>query len=151
MSNSTLDSKVGQRLMLAFEGKDRIPDEFLAALRTYKPAGITLFRSLNIEDPAQLRRLVGLLQDAARLAGLPPLLIGADQEGGQLMAIGDGTPLPGNMALGAVGDASVARRAGEVLGTELRAMCVNVDYAPCCDVSMNPQNAVVGIRSFGAD
>src|SRR5512142_745828 len=152
MSNTSLDAKVGQRLMLAFHGKDRIPDDFLSALRTYKPAGITLFRSLNIDDPAQLRRLNELLQDAARDAGLPPLLIATDQEGGQLMAIGEGTtPLPGNMALGATRDSALARRAGEVLGAELRAMGVNVNYAPCCDVNIDPQNPVVGIRSFGAD
>ncbi len=151
MPNPSLEQKVGQRLTLAFVGKDRIPDEFLHALHTYKPAGITLFRSLNIESPAQLCALNTQLQDAARAAGIPPLLIGTDQEGGQLMAIGDGTPLPGNMALGAVGDAALARRAGEVLGTELRALGVNVNYAPSCDVNMNPQNPVVGIRSFGAD
>ncbi len=150
MSDSSLDAKVGQRLTLAFVGKDRIPDEFLHALSLYKPAGVTLFRSLNIDNPAQLCSLNAQLQHAARDAGLPSLLIGTDQEGGQLMAIGDGTPLPGNMALGAVGDAALARRAGEVLGTELRAMGVNVNYAPCCDVNMNPQNPVVGIRSFGA-
>ncbi len=148
----SLDQKVGQRLMLAFEGKDGVPDEFRAALRPYKPAGITLFRSLNIENPAQVRRLTGQLQEAARGAGLPPLLIGCDQEGGQLMAIGDGTTLlPGNMALGAAGDPELARRAGEVLGRELHAMGVNIDYAPCCDVNISPMNPVIGIRSFGED
>lgn len=148
----SVDEKIGQRLMLAFVGKERIPDEFLQAMRAYKPAGITLFRSLNIDNPAQLRHLTGLLQDAAREAGLPPLLIAADQEGGQLMTIGAGvTQLPGNMALGAVGDPALAWRAGEVLGRELKAMGVNVNYAPCCDVNVNPENPVVGIRSFGAD
>ena len=68
------------------------------------------------------------------------------------MTIGNGTtPLPGNMALGATGDTKLARRAGEVLGRELSAMGINVDYAPCCDVNINPNNPVVGIRSFGED
>lgn len=142
----------GQRLMLAFKGKQEIPDEFLEALRTYRPAGITLFRSFNVDTPAQVRQLVDRLQAAVREIGIPPLLIAADQEGGQLMTIGSGsTPLPGNMALGAAGDTSLARRAGEVLGSELRAMGINVNYAPCCDVNINPQNPVIGIRSFGED
>ncbi len=140
----------GQRLLLAFQGKDRIPDEFAEALRLYRPAGITLFRSFNVEKPAQVRRLTAMLQDAGRRFGLPPLLIAVDQEGGQLMAIGDGTTqLPGNMALGAAGDPELARAAGRVLGTELRAMGINVNYAPCCDVNINPKNPVIGIRSFG--
>jgi len=68
------------------------------------------------------------------------------------MAIGEGTTqLPGNMALGATGSTDLAYRTGEVLGRELAAMGINVDYAPCADVNMNPQNPVVGIRSFGED
>ncbi len=67
------------------------------------------------------------------------------------MALGDGTHLPGNMALGATGSEDLARLAGEVLGRELAAVGVNVNYAPCVDVNVNPHNPVVGIRSFGED
>jgi beta-N-acetylhexosaminidase len=148
----SLEAGIGQRLMLAFHGKDHSPDEFRRALQDYRPGGITLFRSLNIDNPAQVRSLSDEVQSAARQAGLPQLLIAADQEGGQLMAIGEGTTqLPGNMALGAVRDAGLARRAGEVLGRELAAMGINVNYAPCCDVNINPANPVIGIRSFGED
>ena len=144
-----LASLVGQRLLLAFEGKKSPPPEIVWALQAYRPAGITLFRSRNIENPAQLRALTDSLQSLASAFGLPPLLIATDQEGGQLMAVGDATPLPGNMALGATGSEELARRAGEVLGRELAALGVNVDYAPCVDVNVNPHNPVVGIRSFG--
>ncbi len=66
------------------------------------------------------------------------------------MAIGEGTTaLPGNMALGATGSAQLARKAGAVLGQELAAMGINVNYAPNCDVNINPHNPVIGIRSFG--
>ena len=96
-----------------------------------------------------MKRLTALLQSASHEAGLAPLLIATDQEGGRLMAIGNGTtPLPGNMALGASGSADLARRAGEVLGRELAAMGINVNYAPCCDVNSNPKNPGIGIRSF---
>jgi beta-N-acetylhexosaminidase len=105
-----------------------------------------------VDTPAQVRQLTTGLQQAAREAGLPPLLIGVDQEGGQLMAVDAGaTPLPGNMALGAAGDPELARRAGEVLGRELAAIGINVNYAPSCDVNINPQNPVIGTRSFGED
>jgi beta-N-acetylhexosaminidase len=67
------------------------------------------------------------------------------------MSIGDGTPLPGNMALGATRSTELARRAGEVLGRELAALGINVNYAPCADVNINPKNPVVGVRSFGED
>ncbi len=78
------------------------------------------------------------------------MLISVDQEGGQLMTIGgDATPLPGNMALGATDSDEFAERAGKVLGTELAAMGININYSPSCDVNVNPKNPVVGIRSFG--
>ncbi len=148
----SLEEKIGQRMLVAFRGKDQLPPEIRAAIRNYRPGGITLFRSLNIDHPHQVRGLADALQGAARDAGLPPLLIAADQEGGQLMAVGNGTTLlPGNMALGAAGSPDLARRAGEVLGRELAAMGINVNYAPSCDVNVNPQNPVIGVRSFGED
>jgi len=142
---------IGQKLLLAFQGKEPTP-EIIEALKNYRSGGLTFFRSLNIDDPAQVRRLTDSLQRIARNLELPPLLIATDQEGGQLMAIGEGTTaLPGNMALGATGSTALARKAGEVLGRELAAMGVNVNYAPSCDVNINPQNPVIGIRSFGED
>lgn len=144
-----LTDTIGQKLLIAFDGKGDLPDALLRALETYRPAGITLFRSRNIENPAQVRRLTTDLQSAASRLGLPPLLIAVDQEGGQLMALQGATPLPGNMALGAANSEGLATRAGEVLGRELAALGINVDYAPCVDVNVNPQNPVVGVRSFG--
>lgn len=142
---------IGQKLLLAFHGKE-LSSEIKTALQNYRSAGLTLFRSLNIDTPNQVRQLTESLQRFALDLGLPPLLIGADQEGGQLMAVGEGTTqLPGNMALGAAGSPELARKAGAVLGRELAAMGVNVDYAPSCDVNINPQNPVIGIRSFGED
>jgi beta-N-acetylhexosaminidase len=152
VEQQSIEELVGQRLMLAFCGKENLSPEIKDAIKKFKPAGITLFRSFNIDDPQQVKHLTSLLQDAAREAGLPPLLIAVDQEGGQLMAIGKGTTLlPGNMALGATGFTDLARRAGEVLGRELAALGININYAPCCDVNSNPMNPGIGIRSFGED
>ena len=150
MQTWPVDQLLGQKLMLAFKGKDILPDELLQAIRTYRPAGFSLFRAFNIEGPEQVRELTHSLQRVAREEGLPPFLIAVDQEGGQLMAIGEGvTPLPGNLALGATASSELAYQAGLVLGRELSAMGINVDFAPVCDVNINPQNPVIGTRSFG--
>ena len=80
------------------------------------------------------------------------LLVAADQEGGQLIGLGDGTtPFAGAMALGATGDEALAERVAGAMGRELRALGVNVNYAPVCDVANNPANPALGIRSFGDD
>ena len=111
-------------------------------------AGVTLFRRLNIETAAQTRKLTDDLQEAAGW----PLLIAVDQEGGQLLGAGsDTTPFAGNMALGAVGDPDLARRVGQAIGLELRALGINLNYAPVADVASRPYNPSLGIRSFGED
>lgn len=146
-----LERLIGQKLLFAFHGKETLSPEIIEAFKKYHPSGISLFRSFNIGTLAHVRELNDSLQRLARDVGLPLLLIATDQEGGQLMAVGEGTPLPGNMALGATRSAELARKAGKVLGRELSALGINVNYAPCADVNINPQNPVVGVRSFGED
>ncbi len=137
---------VGQHLLLSFRGT-QAPAAILARLRSGPLGGFSLFRSLNVVDPEQVRRLTGELQAAAT----GPLLIATDQEGGQLMSLAGSTQFPGNMALGATGSKDLTRQVGYALGRELKAVGVNVDYAPVCDVNSNPLNPVVGVRSFGED
>jgi beta-N-acetylhexosaminidase len=141
---------VGQRLMLSFDGAEP-PAGILERVR--RPVGgVVLFRALNIRDPEQVARLTDALQSTARGGGQPPVLIAADQEGGQLMALGDwSTPFPGNMAIGATGSTHLATEVGYALGRELRSLGINVEFAPVCDVNSNPRNPVVGTRSFGED
>lgn len=142
-------SEIGQKLLIAFEGTTP-PSHILSRLQTGALGGFTLFRSLNVESAAQVRELTDTLQRA--VANRPPLLIASDQEGGQLSALGSElTSLPGNMALGATGSVELAYQVGQLLGRECAALGVNVNYAPCCDVNSNPQNPVIGIRSFGED
>jgi beta-N-acetylhexosaminidase len=145
----SLADAVGQRLLLSFRGTQP-PADILARVRRGPLGGFTLFRSLNVVDPEQVRRLTAELQSAVPEADRP-LLIATDQEGGQLMSLAESTQFPGNMALGATGSADLARDVGFAIGRELAAVGVNVDYAPVCDVNSNPINPVVGVRSFGED
>ena len=133
-------------LVLAFEGLDA-PTDVLDRVRTKPPAGFTLFTEDNIRDIEQTRELTDLLQ-AANGDDLP-LLIAADQEGGQLIALVGTTPFPGNMALGAAGDPELTRRVGAAIGVEMLAVGANLNYAPCADLNTNPANPSLGIRAFG--
>jgi beta-N-acetylhexosaminidase len=136
------------RILVSFDGLE-LSDAAAEAI-AWRAAGVTLYRHRNVRSAAQVRVLTDTLQGAAARLGLPPLLIAADHETGQLHAMGpDATPFAGAMALGAVGDAVLAERVGRAIGTELRAMGVNLVYAPDCDLATNPHNSVVGIRSFG--
>jgi beta-N-acetylhexosaminidase len=142
---------LGFKLMLAFEGYE-VPERMRTWITEKNPAGFTLFRPLNVQNPAQVRALTAELQSSAAQADQPPLIIATDQEGGQLNALGEETTLfPGNMALGATRDAALARQVGQAIGRELAALGVNVNYAPNCDINSNPHNPACGIRSFGDD
>ncbi len=139
-----------RQLMHSFAGSAP-PEDVLAAVRRGEVTGFWLFGS-NLESPAQLRELTDTLRRAAQDGGQLPPLLAIDQEGGQLIAMtGGATELPGNMALGATRSAALAEQAGYVLGRELLAMGVNMNFAPSLDVNVNPANPVIGIRSFGDD
>ena len=112
---------------------------------------MSLFRAVNVRTPGQVRELAEAFQRAAGGAGgAGAALIAADQEGGQLIALGDGTtPFAGNMALGAADDLELTEAVGRAIGLEARAMGVNVVYAPSLDLATNPANPAIGIRAFG--
>ena len=152
------------RVMLAFEG-EVLPDRIASRLAAAPAAGMSLFRFHNVRSPGQVLELTSAFQRAGAAiphaapahhvpggaaVGSSPMLVAADQEGGQFLALGDGsTDFAGNMALGAVDDPGLTERVGFAIGTEARAMGVNVVYAPVLDLATNPANPALGIRSFG--
>lgn len=109
--------------------------------------GVILFRG-NIADAEQLTELCGELHAAGT-----DLLIAADEEGGDITRLHarDGSPTPGNLALGAIDDVSLTRATARSIGAELVATGVNLNLAPSVDVNTCPDNPIIGTRSFGAD
>ncbi|HEV2779981.1 MAG TPA: glycoside hydrolase family 3 N-terminal domain-containing protein [Actinophytocola sp.] len=108
--------------------------------------GVALF-SRNIEEPAQVRALV----DAMRREN-PDVLVAIDEEGGDVtrLEVDHGSSRPGNLALGAVDDLELTEAVARDIGRDLAAVGVTVNYAPDADVNSNPDNPVIGVRSFGA-
>jgi beta-N-acetylhexosaminidase len=143
--------RILERVMFAFEGEG-VPPWVERRLAEAPAAGVTLFMAVNVMQPGQVRELTAALQRAATATADSPLLIAADQEGGQLNALGsEATQFAGNMALGAVDDESLTERVGVAIGREARALGVNVIYAPSVDLAAEPGNSSLGIRSFGDD
>jgi len=112
-------------------------------------AGVTLFGQ-NISAPGQVSALTAALRAAA--AGDDPV-IAIDEEGGDVtrVAYADGSPYPGNAALGAVDDTVLTRMVYRAIGADLAALGINFDLAPCADVLGTADSPAVGTRSFGAD
>ncbi len=111
--------------------------------------GLILFER-NFENPKQLTRLILDLQKLA-LATPPhtPLFISVDQEGGRVSRLKPPfTLFPDPCCLGIARSESLARRFGLALGREMRAVGINVDYAPVLDINTNPDNPIIGKRAF---
>ena len=143
-----LREQIGQRLVTGFPGTE-LTEDFRRMVREYKISNVILFRE-NITDCAQLKQLCGEIQALVRRETGHGAFITADQEGGLVTRLpGDAVNVPGAMAIAATGDPENAYRAGLLTGRELRALGVNFDLAPSVDVNSNPENPVIGARSYG--
>ncbi|MFG2980623.1 glycoside hydrolase family 3 protein [Streptomyces sp. NPDC048258] len=102
----------------------------------------------NIASPEQLAALTAQLRTER-----DDVLVAIDEEGGDVtrLEVRGGSSFPGNLALGAVDDTALTREVALELGRRLAECGVNLNWAPSADVNSNPDNPVIGVRSFGAD
>lgn len=109
--------------------------------------GAVLF-ARNVTSPEQVAALTAELHAARHDA-----LVAIDEEGGDVTRLeaATGSSYPGNLALGEVDDTALTGAVAASLGAELAAAGIDLDLAPVADVNSNPDNPVIGVRSFGAD
>ncbi|MFD7614682.1 glycoside hydrolase family 3 protein [Streptomyces sp. NPDC059828] len=110
-------------------------------------AAVGLF-GRNIASPEQLSALTAQLR-----AERDDVLVAIDEEGGDVtrLEVRTGSSFPGNYALGSVDDTDLTRQVAAALGRRLAACGVDLNWAPSADVNSNPNNPVIGVRSFGSD
>lgn len=101
--------------------------------------------------------LTGSLPDASALVAAvrsarPDALVATDEEGGDVTRLHrrDASPVPGPAVLGAVDDLALSRAVGAAIGAELASVGIDLDLGPVADVNSNPDNPVIGTRSFGS-
>ncbi|WP_145019223.1 glycoside hydrolase family 3 N-terminal domain-containing protein [Paenibacillus sp. Y412MC10] len=152
MSYMTVSEQVGQMLMpdiRQWNGQvtTTVNGGVKRSIHDQDLGGLILFDK-NIVD---VRQVTTLTHDLQMEAGDIPLFLGIDQEGGVVKRIPGGTNLPGQMALGATGDTTLAEAAGRLTGEELKALGLQVNFAPVLDINSNPDNPIIGMRSFSSD
>lgn len=117
-----------------------------ASLERLRPGGVILFRR-NLEDPAQLARLIGELHEVLP----PPTLLALDQEGGRVSRLEPWIgPTPSAVDLARGGDAPTSAF-GRATAAALRALGFNLDFAPVVDLCEALAQNGIGNRSFGTD
>ena len=136
---------VGELFVTGFKGR-ALDRDLERAFRTTHVGGVILFAE-NASSPEQLWNLCAQLR--RRVSG--HLLIGIDQEGGRVQRLkAPFTVLPPMANVGLTGSVDVARRVGRVLGTELGAAGINLDFAPVMDLRVH-ERSVIGDRAFSDD
>ncbi len=148
----TLEQKIGQLMIIGFDGLT-VNAELRNMIVDYHVGGVILF-ARNVQSPEQVARLTNELQKIAIASGHPGLFIAIDQEGGRVARLTEETgftEFPAAMAIAATGDPGNARRMAAAMAVEMRAVGINVDFAPDLDVNNNPSNPVIGVRSFSSD
>ncbi|HEX2386563.1 MAG TPA: beta-N-acetylhexosaminidase [Candidatus Binatia bacterium] len=144
---SPLTEKIGQMIVVGVEGATLTSDE-KKFFKDCAIGGFILF-ARNLKEPAQILALCRALWEIKD--ELPPF-IAIDQEGGRVHRLPQPfTHFPPAAALGGAGDADLAYRAGLAMAGELRAVGINLNFAPVLDVASNPRNPVIGDRAISDD
>ena len=143
----TVEEKVGQLFMAYFDG-DSVNEHAKRLIQDAKIGGIIYYQWANgLYSPEQVKTLSHDLQKLADI----PLFIAIDQEGGVVSRLQNGfTEFPGNAALARAG-VDLAYKASYCMAKEMLEVGVNFNLAPVVDINNNPDNPIIGIRSFGAD
>ena len=144
---ATPREKIGQMFMIGLQGESLTRDEQLV-IEECGFGGFILF-SHNCCGPEQILSLCRSLWESNLKT---PPLIGIDQEGGRVHRLANPfTHFPAAALVGRKDDPNLAYRAARATAAELALVGVNLNFAPVLDVNSNPNNPIIGSRSFGTE
>ncbi|TXD52063.1 MULTISPECIES: glycoside hydrolase family 3 N-terminal domain-containing protein [unclassified Polaribacter] len=143
LSNMTVDEKIGQLFMVqAYSNLDTNHEDFITEMITKYHVGNLIFMQGTPQKQAVLNNKY---QATAKL----PLMIGFDGEWGLDMRLQNTYKFPWNMTLGAIQNDSLVKQFGEHLGKHCKRLGIHINFAPVVDINTNPENPIIGNRSFG--
>ena len=144
-NSMTLEEKVGQLFIVAaYTNKDSIHENDILKLIQQEKIGGLIF----MQDQAVKQiELTNKFQSISKI----PLLIGVDGEWGLAMRLKNVERFPWNMTLGALRDNELVYRVGKQIGIQANRVGIQFNFAPSVDVNVNPNNPIIGNRSFGSN
>jgi len=138
--------RVGQMFMIGFDGKN-VTDDLKKFIQQYYVGGVVLFER-NIESPEQITELTNEIQSLSKT----PLFIAVDQEGGRVARLkAPFTDFGSADQIAKKDSPKLTFEAYQAMAKELRAVGINFNLAPVLDVRTNPENKVIGDRSYSSD
>jgi len=144
-ANMSLQEKVGQLFMVSVaSNQSKAATDKVKDLVEEQGIGGVIFL---VGGPLQQAKLANEYQSVSKV----PLLIGSDAEWGLAMRLDSTYAFPWNMTLGAIRDSTIVEKVGYQIGKHAKRLGVHINFAPDLDVNNNPQNPIIGNRSFGED
>lgn len=143
LNKMTLDEKIGQLFMAAaYSNKDsNHVKDIINLIEKYKIGGLIFFQG----GPVRQVNLTNLYQSKCKI----PLMIGIDAEWGLAMRLDSTIRFPKQMTLGALQNDTLIYAMGAEIARQCRRMGIHINFAPVVDINSNPDNPVIGNRSFG--
>ncbi len=137
------DERIGQLFTIITFGNEINKTEILNLVKKQHVGGIIFLKG----TPLAQANLTNAAQKEAKV----PLMISIDGEWGLAMRLANTQRFPKNMMLGAIQNDSLLYQYGKEVARQCRVMGIHINYAPDIDVNSNPDNPVIGIRSYGED
>lgn len=143
--NLSIEEKVGQLIMvMVFSSHDKSTTDKVKSMVSRGDIGGVIFSK---GGPVRQARLTNEFQKVAKV----PLLVAMDAEWGLAMRLDSTYAFPWNMTLGAIKDTLVIEKVGKQIGKHCKRLGVHINFAPVLDININPENPIIGNRSFGED
>lgn len=142
-------SGVGNHVFLGLQPESKLSDKDKRLLNTVRPAGVILFKSNFVHDSdygSWLDNQRQLIADIRNAADREKMFIATDHEGARVCR----TPAPVTRFKTASEWGPKAQQVGAAMGRELASLGINMNFAPVMDIHTNPDNPVIGARSFGS-
>ena len=141
----SLDEKVGQLFMIAaYSNKDKDHEKHIENLIKKENIGGLIFMQ---DDAEKQVKLINHYQEISKV----PLLIGMDAEWDVSMRLKNTNRFPWAMTMGALQDNDLIYETGQKIAEHLHLVGAHFNFAPDIDVNVNPNNPIIGNRSFGSD
>jgi beta-N-acetylhexosaminidase len=137
----SLEQKVGQLFMPIVSPTSSWRSRISGYINNQKVGGLLFSKGTLVEQA----KITNYAQELSKV----PLLIAVDGEWGLSMRLGDAPHFPRNIIVGAISDDSLLTLYGMEVARQCREMGIHVNFAPSIDVHTNPNNPVIGTRSYG--
>ena len=138
----TMKEKIGQLFFVQSNSrKENNSAKIIKLINDYKIGGV-IFSTGNIKNQI---KLTNLYQEISKT----PLIISMDAEWGIGMRLDSIADFPWNMSLGAIENDSIIFAVGKEIGFQCKRLGVHLNFAPVVDINTNPNNPIIGNRSFG--